>query len=379
MVSRPEPVHPRLPDAPRIALVKLGALGDLIYTFPVVSALKDARPRARITWIVEERFREVPGLHPGVDRVIAVDTRRWRRLIRRGAWMAVWHELRGFRRQVRGGGDGGGFDVVLDAQGLIKSGAAAWMTGAPVRVGFAPGDCREPLSARGMTHHAAPAGAIHIVQKNMKLLEALGLPGESVRFEIRTQPADEWWVHDLWALHRIDPRAQVVLIHPGAGHPAKCWSLARHITVAERLSEQPGVRVFWTAGPDERELFDGVADRIPRSMVVTPPGVGTLTALVRRCSVVIGGDTGPLHLAAALDRPTVALYGPSDPLRAGPAGSGHQILKHPCPCGWTLGPFFNRHCPDPPCMQAIEIEEVLAAVGRILAMPARYSPSVVGR
>jgi ADP-heptose:LPS heptosyltransferase len=177
----------------------------------------------------------------------------------------------------------------------------------------------------------------------------------------------------------MDREPRTVLLHPGTGHPAKRWHLSRFIEVAERLGSRPGVRVVWTAGPDEHTLLQSVAERLPGSLVVTPPGIGTLAALVRRCHLVIAGDTGPLHLAAALGSRTVALYGPSDPLRAGPAGSGHQILKHPCPCGWTPGPFFNRRCPDPPCMQAIQVEEVLAAADRQLESPAGISPRTVSR
>lgn len=360
----------RLGDAPRIALVKLGALGDLIYTFPLVSALKSSRPAARLTWIVEERFRDVPRLHPGVDQVITVDTRRWRRDVLRGSWFAAWEDLVNFRRQVRGR-----FDVALDAQGLLKSAAVAWLAHAPVRIGFAPGDCREPASAWAMTHHAAPAGAAHIVQKNMGLLSVLGLPTDEIRFQVTTSPADDWWVHDLWALHRVGTHDRVVLLHPGAGHPAKQWDLGRFQDLAQRLETWPNVRLVWTIGPEERLPLDGVAAKLPRSLVVQPPGIGELAALLRRCSLVIAGDTGPLHLAAALGRPTVALYGPSDPLRAGPTGSDHQILKHPCPCGWKPGPFFNRHCPEAPCMKAIEVEEVLAAVERALAVPVSVSSS----
>lgn len=360
----------QISETPRIALVKLGALGDLVHAFPLVSALKASRPAARLTWIVEERFRDVPRLHPAVDEVVTVDTRRWRRELVRGSWLAAWRDIADFRRQVRGR-----FDLALDAQGLFKSAAATWLTKAPVRIGFAPGDCREPASAWAMTHHAPPAGPVHMVQKNRGLLSVLGLPAEEVRFQITTSSADDWWAHDLWALHRIGPHDRVIVLHPGAGHPAKQWDLSRFVAVAERLEHWAGLRVLWTVGPDERLPLEGVAHRLPRSFVVTPPGIGALAALLRRCSVVIAGDTGPLHLAAALGRPTVALYGPSDPLRAGPTGAGHQVLKLPCPCGWVPGPFFNRRCPDAPCMKAIEVEAVLAAVDRTLAAPVTVASS----
>ncbi|MEO5657285.1 MAG: glycosyltransferase family 9 protein, partial [Nitrospiria bacterium] len=100
--------------------------------------------------------------------------------------------------------------------------------------------------------------------------------------------------------------------------------------------------------------------------VAAPPTIGALAALLGRARVVAAGDTGPLHLAAAMGRPVVALYGPSDPQTAGPVGTGHAVIKYPCACGWAPGPAFNRHCADAPCMAAIGVDEVVGAVEKQL-------------
>lgn len=343
-------------------MVKLGALGDGVYAFPLVSALKAFRPAARLTWIVEARLRELPTLHPRVDEVVALDTRAWRLALRRGRWREARRGFLDFTRAVAGR-----FDVAIDVQGLFKSGAAAWLTRAPVRVGFAADDCRERGNAWMMTHHAPPAGRAHALDRNLGVLAALGAPIGPPVFEFAVPPAGEAWA-DAWEAAnggRADIGADVrlVAIHPGAGHPAKRWGLARCLALAERLGASRGIRAAVIAGPEDRVAVDAAA----AGMIAAPPTLGALAALLRRCRLVVAGDTGPLHLAAALGRPTVALYGPSDPILAAPVGTGHRVIKHPCPCGWVPGPFFNRRCPDAPCMAAIEVAEVVEAVESALA------------
>lgn len=355
-----------LPGAPRVAVVKLGALGDALYAFPLVSALKAWRPEARITWIIETRWHDLPRLHPAVDEVVTIDTRGWRLAIRRGQLVTAWRGIAGYSRRVAGR-----FDVVLDVQGLLKSGVAAWLTGAPVRIGLAPEDCREPLNARFMTHHAAPAGRVHALTRNLGLLGALGAPIGPPRFDVVPAAADETWAAERLAAHGIERGDRLAALHPGAGHRAKRWELGRFLALAERLGRLSGVRAVLVAGPEDRAAIEEAAARMaPAPAVIAPPGLGNLAALLRRCRVVIAGDTGPLHLAAALGVRTVALYGPSDPVLAAPVGSGHRVIKHPCACGWMPGPFFNRRCVDPPCMAAIGIDEVCDATEQALAAAA---------
>jgi lipopolysaccharide heptosyltransferase I len=339
-------------------VVKLGALGDVVYAFPLVSAVKAHRPKARLTWIVEARLEDLPRLHPGVDEVVTVDTRGWRAALRQGRWTSAWSEFRGFSRAVAGR-----FDIAIDAQGLLKSGVAARLTRAPIRVGFASADCRERANAYCMTHHAAPAGAVHALTKNRGLLAALGIPAGAPRFEVRVHPADEAWV-GAWTEALVDGAASpLTTVHPGAGHPGKRWPLDRWLAVAARLTDS-GRRVAIVAGPEDRTVVADAVKGMPRAVAVaTPPTVGALAALLRRAEVVIAGDTGPLHLAAALGVRTVAVYGPSDPVTAAPIGTGHAVIKHPCACGWAPGPTFNRRCSAGfACMQAIQIDEVVRAV-----------------
>jgi lipopolysaccharide heptosyltransferase I len=329
-------------------------LGDIVYAFPLVSALRAHRPQARLTWIVEARLADLPRLHPGVDDVVTVDTRSWRTWLRQGRWTSAWSGFRGFVSSAQAGR----FDVAIDAQGLLKSGVVTRLTGAPIRVGFAESDCRERANVYFMTRHAAPAGPVHALQKNRGLLAALGIPAGEQRFEVRVPNSDEAWARS----NAEEAGSGFVTVHPGAGHPGKRWPLERWLALSERLSGA-GHAVAIVTGPEDRAAVVEAVKGMARPVAVAaPPTVGALAALLRRADVVIAGDTGPLHLAAALGRRTVGIYGPSDPATAGPAGSDRRVIKHVCRCGWQPGPTFNRRCAEGfACMRAIQVDEVVEA------------------
>jgi len=363
-------------DRPRIALIRLGALGDCVYTFPLVSACKARLPNAEVTWIVEARNRDVPGLHPGVDAVSVVDTRRWRRDIRSGRLGQVAEEIRAIRRSWAAKP----FDLVLDPQGSIKSGAIAWLTRAPARVGFARAACREGMNVLFTTHRVSAPADGHIVRKNLSLLAPLGIRVEHPAFGIRLSPEAKSRVSSLLQRAGIGSRDRVVGIHPGAGHARKRWDPDRYARVADALQEGGAARVILTAGPGEETLLQAVASQMRGVPVGLPPlPAEDLAALLSRCDLLVAGDTGPLHLAAALGCPTVAIYGPSDPIRVAPVGEGHRVLKKPCACGWEPGLYFNRRCPDAPCLGAITVEEVVAAARETLGRPESPRVAVLAR
>lgn len=344
-------------DRPRIALIRLGAMGDCVYTFPVVSALKARFPKSEMAWIVEMQNQEIPRLHPGVDEVIAVNTIGWpREMFSR--WLGrMVGELGAIRRSLKAKE----FDIALDPQGVIKSGMIAWLTGAPVRIGLARVACREGRNAWFTTHRVDPPDG-HIVRKNLSLLSPLEIVVGRPDFGIRVSHDAEAKIVTIFQQAGIRQEDRLVGIHPGVGHPRKRWDPDRYAQVGDRLQEREGVQVILTAGPGEEALVRQVALQMRNAPVVVPLlRAEELAALFSRYDLLIAGDTGPLHLAAALGCHTVAIYGPSDPVRVAPVGEGHQVLKKPCPCGWVPAVFFNRDCPDVPCLIAITVEEVVAA------------------
>lgn len=317
--------------APRIALVKLSSLGDVVHALPVAQALRDWWPRADISWIVERREQAILLGNPSLDRVIPVDTRLWRRELRRppGAH-AVLAELGGVARQLRGGR----FDVALDLQGLWKSGVITGLTGAPVRVGLAVRHCRERANVLFTNRRVAPpAGAVHVVEQYLALLGALGVGADAVRdprFPIAVDPESEERIARYLEEEGVKPETSLVALNPGAGGDGKRWTLEAYRRVGDELALRLGARVVVCWGPAEEPLARGIAHGMRSQPLVPPPtSIPDMVALLRRTALVVGGDTGPVHVAAALGVATLGLYGPTSGLRNGPYGPRTAFVQSP--------------------------------------------------
>jgi lipopolysaccharide heptosyltransferase I len=309
-----------------IAIVKLSSLGDVIHALPVAHALRRHFPAARVVWIVEARESPILKGHPDLDGVLTVDTRRWRKAIRSGSGVGeVWAELLSFTRMVRGAR----FDAAIDLQGLVKSGLITALTGATLRVGFARRRCREPLNSLFTNRRVEPS-QVHVVDQYLSLLEPLGVRDRETVFSVLSNAEAEQTVDEFLDTEGIKPRDRLVALNPGAGRPSKRWPLSHYRRLAERLSVEAGVRVLLLWGPDERLMAREIGVGLGACPILAPPTTLTeLVALLRRCDLMVAGDTGPLHLAAALGIPALGLYGPTRSERNGPYGNRCLAIQSP--------------------------------------------------
>jgi lipopolysaccharide heptosyltransferase I len=315
--------------AERIALVKLSSLGDVVHALPVAATLRAARPDAYLTWVVERREAAVLQGHPALDDIVVVDTRAWRRARRPGAIVGALDQMRAVHRRLRAAR----LDVAVDLQGLIKSGVLAAATGAPLRIGFHRRWGREPLGALFTNRHVVPpAAARHVVEQYLALLAPLGIEQPRLEFRLPTVAAAEARVDDWLATAGLKPRERLVVLNSGAGRVDKRWPVAHFATLAASLGQDVGARVVVVWGPgeeaDARAIAGGDAPG-PRAVLAPPTDLHELIALLRRASVVVAADTGPLHLAAAAGTACVGLYGPTAASRNGPYGTGHRTLTAP--------------------------------------------------
>jgi lipopolysaccharide heptosyltransferase I len=311
-----------------IALVKLSALGDVVHALPVAAALRDRWPSARLTWIVEGRLVPLLDRHPALDDVIAVDTRTWRRARRPAAMTAVAHDVLDLFRRLRTSG----FDVALDLQGLVKSGVLVRATCAPVRIGFAPGWRPETrLNACFTNRHVMPpASAHHVVDQYLALLAPLGsAPAAQARFDLPIDAGADDVVDRFFRASGVTRAERVVLVNPGAGRDEKLWPPARFAELGRAIVDEGLGRIVVGWGPGEHERAQSIVDGIGcgRALLAPATDLVTLIALLRRATVVVSGDSGPLHLAAAIGVPCVGLYGPTSALRNGPYGPSHRTLE----------------------------------------------------
>jgi lipopolysaccharide heptosyltransferase I len=315
--------------SPRIAIIKLSSLGDVIHALPVAHALRNALPSAHLTWVVEAREYAILRDHPDLDAVVPVDTRLWRRLIWRPAGARqVLGKVGRLRERIRRAS----FDVAIDLQGLLKSGLLTAYTGAPVRIGFSAGRCRERWNALFTNRHVTPPdSARHVVEQYLALLAPLGITPGPAEFHVPVPAASERRIGELLVKEGVKPGDRLVAINPGAGHPQKRWPVARFGALAERLATEAGARLLLLWGPDEAHMAREISLALPGlSAILAPPtDLGELAALLKRCRLMIANDTGPLHLAAALGTPSLGLYGPSLAERNGPYGARCRGLQSP--------------------------------------------------
>jgi heptosyltransferase-1 len=337
-----------------ILIVRLGALGDIVHTIPAAAALRAAMPDARIDWIVDARQRAIVDLVPVLDRVVTLQARTLR------AWTDAVRELRTVA-----------YDAALDFQGLMKSAMLARASGARRVAGFSIWHLREK-TARPFYSETDEApdeeGANeHVIQKNLRLLRVVGVASTRIEFPIaRVESAA---CADVARAVGGEPFA---LINPSAAWPNKRWPAARFGEVAAFLREVRRMRAVVLWGPGEEALADEVVNSSSGAALAAPPtDVADVLELSRRAALIVSGDTGPLHLAAAVGTPSVAIMGPTDPRRNGPWASDDVIVSRYEACGC----HYDRRCHQQEwCLEPVTVSEVTAAIQQRLSATQDSTP-----
>jgi len=337
----------------RILLIKPSSAGDILHALPVARALRATWPEATLEWLVGSSFIDLLEAEPSLTALIPFDRRHFAHVGRR--WRASSDFARfvtGLRRR--------DYDLVIDLQGLFRSGFLARAAAAPVRIGFR--DARE-FSWLFYTHFMTTRqDRAHAVDRNLEALALLGVnPGEvdmrpALRAEDRSSAAA------LLAERSIAPRAPYALIAPGTRWETKQWSVERFGRVAARLADEHGLPTLLVGGAGDRSLARlAVAASGNRAHDLSGrTSLRALAALVESARLVITADSFPMHLAAAYGRPLVALFGPTHPGRTGPYGALDRVVRLDLPCS----PCYLRNLRDCPhqhrCMNDLDVERVMA-------------------
>jgi lipopolysaccharide heptosyltransferase I len=310
----------------RILIVRTSALGDVVHALPVLTALRRHLPAARIAWVVEEAMAPVLAGHPDLDEMLVVRLRHWGR---RPLAARTARELGAFLAAL----DRFAPEVALDLMGNHKAGAIAAFTLCDRRIGAARRHRREPSSALWLSEGVEPRGT-HAVDRALSLLDALGLPPEPADFGGGKLFRDAAPGNDE-ARRLLAGGQPFALLHPGAGwgnkrYPAEWWGEA-----AARLRAATGLLTRVAAARGEERLAAAVeAAGGGAARAVPAPDLPTLAALLRGARLVLGGDSGPVHLAHALGAPVLMLLGPTDPARTGPYGAPERALWKRLPCSF---------------------------------------------
>ena len=295
----------------RILLVKTSSLGDVIHNLPVASDIRRQFPGATIDWCVEESFAAIPRLHPGVEEVIPVAIRRWRKALFAGQ---TWQEIGTFRAQV----GAFAYDAIIDTQGLVKSALIAGRARGPIS-GYASDSAREPLASRFYDSRFSVPTNEHAVIRNRKLAAA------ALGYELAGAP--EYGIAAPAARFDWLPPARYVVFLTATSRDDKLWPEPHWIALGDALHAS-GYRAVLPAGnAAERERANRLAAGIPDAIAAPPMSITELASLLAGAQAAVGVDTGLSHLAVALKTPTVALYTATDPGLTGVLGSGfHRNL-----------------------------------------------------
>jgi lipopolysaccharide heptosyltransferase I len=332
---------------------------------PAVAALRHGFPDSFLAWMVEEEASDIVSGNPHLDEVIVSSRKRWRRELKQKsrrlhALREMWEFLRLLRSRE--------FDLVIDLQGLLKSGIPIFLSGAPYRIGFS--QARE-MSHIFLTHRVfVDNGSMHSVDRYLEVPRSLGISVTEKEFSITIPERDAEAMADLMRIHGIGPEDRKVILNAPARWPSKSWPKESFAELGDQLASRIGAKIILTGGRADRSLVEEIASQM-RTRPLVAAGRTTLKelcALFRKVDLVITCDSGPMHIAAALGTRTVALFGPTDPRRTGPYGMGHRVLQKQMDCV----PCFKRRCPDNRCLKEITVEEVGEAAAEILRVP---SPS----
>jgi ADP-heptose:LPS heptosyltransferase len=350
---------PRPPEADRILVIRLGAVGDVVRTLPAASALRAAFPGAHLAWLVEPPAASLLAGQPWLDEVIAFPRTELAATLRRGRLLALGRRLRRFLRALRRRR----FDLVVDFHSIARSALLARASGAPCRVGYAPPFGREGAWRLHTARARLGARRLPRFARNLGLVEYLGVRAVPLPSPLRVSAAARRRVGEA-----LGPGDAPVVLHPGTSPstPHKRWPPARYAELARALAAQ-GVPVLVGFGPvaGERALAEEVVRAAGAAARLAPEtgSLDELAAVLERCRALVASDSGPLHVASLVGTPVVQLVGPTDPIENAPyRETPSRTVRRPVACSPC-----RRGCAAAPCMARIGSEDVLAAARELLA------------
>ena len=350
----------------KVLIVKTSALGDVVHALPVLAWIKGADPDAQIDWLVERSFATLLAGHPLIRCVHQVDTKHWRK-------EGVTASLRGLK-SLAGNLRNEAYDVALDLQGNSKSGLLTLLSGARKRYGFARTGVREwPALLATHVKVALTDAEHHVSERSLAVARAAFPDGEGAPLAGPLSAGAEQRrnTEDMLQQRGLGGRPLVVF-HYGTTWVTKLWALENWCSLARQMIDKNQVDILLTWGNDaEKAAAETIASSVDGRAIVWPRGsLGDLVALLERADLVVGCDTGPIHIAAAVGTATVSMYRVTDASRNGPRGENHQCLQVPLECAVCM----RKHCPqDVECATAISSEQVFEAVEKLLKEGERFA------
>jgi 3-deoxy-D-manno-octulosonic-acid transferase/heptosyltransferase-1 len=338
-----------------ILIVKLSAIGDVIHTLPSLRELRKLYPDAHITWVIEEASADLIKDHPDLDRILISPRKRWIQEFKGGQIHRPTGEIRAWIKALRERS----YDLVIDFHGLFKSAIIVFLSDGKRKLGY---DSMQELSGLFYNDKIREDMEKHAVDRYLDFPRYLGANVGTPEFPIAIQAQNEKHIAELLKTHGMNEADVFVAISPIALWETKLWENERFARLGDRLNEELGMKVILSGG--ERKTLDDIQSQM-RTPCINLGGQTTLrdlACLYRRAWLVISTDSGPMHLAAAVGTPVIALFGPTNPQRTGPYGKKHIVIQKALSCS----PCLLKKCDSMQCMRDINVDEVFEAVRKKL-------------
>jgi len=340
-----------------ILIVKLSAIGDVIHTMPALNAIRSHFPDAHITWLVEEDAASLVEGHEALNRVLVSKRKRWMRGLRSSSFFSTTSEIYRFIKELRDTD----YDMILDFQALLKSGVLIALARGKRKIGFGKGLEHMEHSYIFLSERIPAVDMeIHALSRGMMFIDALGIPSNMVEYKLPVSRHDYEKVDGLMRTYGLLGAKPLIAINPVAKWETKLWANKKFSQLADILIDRYDAKIVFTGGPDDRPTIKDIM-AVMKGHAVNLAGHTTLkmlAALYEKMVFVVSTDTGPMHMAAAVGTPVVALFGPTAPWRTGPFGSIHQIVRAELDCA----PCFKRECKTIDCMEQISVQQVIDAI-----------------
>jgi heptosyltransferase I len=348
----------------KILIIRLSALGDILHALPAFANLKASFPNAQIDWLVAHKTKFLLSSVQGIHSLHILDTSRLLKIPpNKESWLKLGRLIRTIRAQK--------YDLAIDFQGLMKSALLCALSGAKVRLGFSRELVREcPAHWFYQKTLAKPNAQIHITELNQMLAELSGACRVPYHHEFIVSDADVIHVESLLKQNHLD---NFIVLNPGGGWTTKIWSAEKYGALAEKIQSELHMQVIITTGPGEEPLYRTIAENCRTTAPYhLPVSFLQLIPLLSKAHLFIGGDTGPFHLACALNMPVVGIFGPTSPVRNGPWHSREEVVTQSMKCA----PCYGRSCRVAAQCMDIPVDVVFSAIVRRLTNTTKESSLV---
>jgi len=333
----------------KILIIKPSSLGDVIHALPFLKAVKDSYPESIVDWVISSNLKGLLQGNPLINDLIIFDKDSWKDIRN---LPKTFRDISRFKKRLAENY----YEIVVDIQGLLRSGLIAYFTPGALKIGF--DDAREG-SRFFYGKKVSADGAVHAVDKNLLLAKSIGAAPKKVEFPLHVGDEARSSVQKM--LGGIN---EYILIAPSSRWQSKRWPPGHFASLISRID----MPVVVTGSPSEKGIIKEIMDESPGEIIdmCGKTGLKELVALIDGAKAMVSNDSGPMHIAAALKRPVIALFGPTDYEKTGPYGwqnnSDLNVLRAPAPCS----PCFKRNCDNPECMTKITVETVYKVLKKYL-------------